>query len=81
MDLETRSTEKIEEKAVTDNFQSRLGCCLGELLPSLHIQKKKGRVSRRNVQMFSGMCQFFSELASHGTVEMEQIAKDRSLLS
>ena len=41
MDLETRSTEKIEKKEVTDNFQSKLGCCLGELLPSLYVQKKR----------------------------------------
>ena len=61
--------------------------CLGELLPSLQVQKKKKRCwgypkdYASNVQMPSRIGQFSSQLTSHGTVAKDQFAKDRHLLN
>lgn len=59
--------------------------CLGELLPSLQVPKKKvSGLSKRfasNVQMPSRIGQFSSQLTSHGTVAKDQFAEDRNLLN
>lgn len=59
--------------------------CLGELLPSLQVPKKKmsglSKSFASNVQMPSRIGQFSSQLTSHGTVAKDQSAKDRNLLN